>query len=80
MSAVVPIQSPSLVTRMASRYGVDPDKMLHTLKATAFKGDVEVTNEQLMALLVVAEQHGLNPWTGGLCLPEQPRHCPGGRR
>lgn len=62
MNAVVQIQkSNSLVTRMAERFGVDADKMLTTLKATAFKGDV--SNEQMMALLVVAEQHGLNPWT-----------------
>jgi phage recombination protein Bet len=54
-------QAPSLVSRMAGKYGVEPDKMLSTLKATAFKGDV--SNEQLMALLIVAEQHGLNPWT-----------------
>lgn len=54
-------QAPSLVSRMANRYGVDADKMMSTLKATAFKG--EVTNEQMMALLIVAEQHGLNPWT-----------------
>jgi phage recombination protein Bet len=51
----------SLVARMAERFGVDPDKMLITLRATAFKGDV--SNEQMMALMVVAEQHGLNPWT-----------------
>jgi phage recombination protein Bet len=51
----------SLVARMAERFGVDAEKMLVTLKATAFKGDV--SNEQMMALLVVAEQHGLNPWT-----------------
>lgn len=51
----------SVVIRMADRYGVDRDKLLVTLKATAFKG--EVTNEQLMALLVVADQHRLNPWT-----------------
>jgi phage recombination protein Bet len=35
--------------------------LLTTLKATAFKGDV--SNEQMMALLVVAEQYSLNPWT-----------------
>jgi phage recombination protein Bet len=35
--------------------------MLTTLKATAFKG--EVSNEQMMALLIVADQYGLNPWT-----------------
>jgi phage recombination protein Bet len=56
-----PQQRTSLVARMAERFGVDPEKMLTTLKATAFKGDV--SNEQMMALLVVAEQHGLNPWT-----------------
>jgi phage recombination protein Bet len=62
MSAVVEFQeNKSLVQRMANRFGVDANKMLSTLKATAFKGDV--SNEQMMALLVVAEQHGLNPWT-----------------
>jgi phage recombination protein Bet len=35
--------------------------MLETLKATAFKGNV--SNEQMMALLIVADQYGLNPWT-----------------
>lgn len=54
-------QSSSLVVRMGERYGVDPTKLLGTLKATAFRGDV--TTEQLMALLVVAEQYHLNPWT-----------------
>lgn len=58
---VRPAPEKSVLTRMADRYGVDADKMLATLKATAFKGDV--TNEQMMALLVVADQHGLNPWT-----------------
>jgi len=62
MSAVVEFQqNQSILVRMASKFGVDPNKMLSTLKATAFKG--EVTNEQMMALLIVAEQHGLNPWT-----------------
>ncbi len=51
----------SVLIRMAGRFGVDPDKMLGALKATAFKGDV--SNEQMLALLIVAEQHGLNPWT-----------------
>lgn len=51
----------SVVVRMGQRYGVDPDKLLGTLKATAFKGEVSV--EQMMMLLVVADQHGLNPFT-----------------
>lgn len=54
----------SLVNKFASRFNVDPEKMMSTLKATAFKvKDGEVTNEQMMALLVVADQYGLNPWT-----------------
>lgn len=63
MSVVAEIasrQSPSLVAKIASKYGVDPEKMMGTLKATAFKG--EVTNEQMMALLIVADQYNLNPW------------------
>ncbi len=56
----VPRQSPSLVSKIANKYGVDPDKMMVTLKATAFRGDV--TNEQMMALLIVADQYNLNPW------------------
>lgn len=51
----------SLVAKMAQRFGVEPEKMMTTLKSTAFKGDV--TNEQMMALLIVADQYGLNPWT-----------------
>ena len=54
-----------LVTRMASKFGINPEKMMSTLKSTAFrvKGDDQATDEQMMALLVVAEQYGLNPWT-----------------
>lgn len=54
-------QQPSLLTKIAAKYSVDPTKMLTTLKATAFKGDV--SNEQMMALLIVADQYQLNPWT-----------------
>lgn len=62
MNAVVPIQqSTSVLVRMAQRFGVDETKMMATLKATAFRGDV--SNEQMMALCVVADQYGLNPWT-----------------
>lgn len=54
-------QTPSLLTKIAAKYSVDPAKMMTTLKATAFKGDV--SNEQMMALLIVADQYSLNPWT-----------------
>lgn len=38
-----------------------PAELVAVLKATAFKG--QVSDAQLMALLVVANQYGLNPWT-----------------
>lgn len=58
-------QRQSLVNRFAERYHVDPSKLLGTLKATAFRqrGDTEVTNEQMAALLIVADQYKLNPFT-----------------
>ena len=71
MNAVVNIpQKASLLATMASRFGVEPDRMLSTLKGTVFKGQrqkdgsfVDATNEQLIALLIVADQYGLNPFT-----------------
>lgn len=54
----------SLVNTYASKMGVEPDKLLHTLKRTAFKqkNNEEITNEQMMALLVVANRYDLNPF------------------
>jgi phage recombination protein Bet len=52
---------PSLIATMAAKYGVDADKMLTTLKATAFR--VDASTEQLMALCIVAHAYNLNPWT-----------------
>lgn len=62
----------SLIVRTAERFGVEPEKMMTTLKATAFRGDV--TLEQMMALLVVAEQYGLNPWTKEIYAFPDPRN------
>lgn len=61
----------TLIPEFAARYKVDPEKLLGTLKLTAFKQPKgkdgkeapEVTNEQMMALLVVANEYGLNPFT-----------------
>lgn len=46
---------------MATRLGVEPDKMLACLKDTCFKG--VASNEQMMALVVVANAYKLNPFT-----------------
>ena len=55
----------SLVTRFAEKYHIEPARLMETLKATAFRqrGDVVVTNEQMAALLIVADQYKLNPFT-----------------
>ena len=55
----------SLVQRFAERYFVEPTKLLETLKHTAFKqrDNQPITNEQLMSLLIVADQYKLNPFT-----------------
>jgi phage recombination protein Bet len=65
-----PRQSVSLITRFAAKFNVEPDRMTATLKQVAFrqrgkdgKQPPEISNEQLMALLIVSEQYGLNPWT-----------------
>lgn len=41
--------------------GTDGSSLIETLKATAFKG--QVNDAQMTALLVIANQYGLNPWT-----------------
>lgn len=68
LEAVQPRQG--LVQRFAERFGVDASKMLATLKQTCFRippgkdGEIrEASNEELMALLVVSDQYGLNPFT-----------------
>ena len=64
MNAVTTAQPrQSLIAKIASRYDVDPDKLLTTLKATVFKSDKPISNEQMMGLLIVADQYGLNPFT-----------------
>jgi phage recombination protein Bet len=56
---------PGLVAKFADKYSIDANKLMDTLKSTAFKqqGDKEVSNEQMAALLIVADQYGLNPFT-----------------
>jgi len=49
----------SALAVMASRYSVEPAKLLTTLKNTVFKG---ATDDELLALVVVANEYGLNPF------------------
>src|SRR5688500_16491269 len=58
-------QTPSsLFAKIASRFSIDETKLLSTLKQTAFRQkDGQVSDEQMTALLIVADQYGLNPFT-----------------
>lgn len=58
-----PAPRTSLIARTADRFGVDPGRLLPTLKATCFKSSTPASDEQMMALLIVAEQYHLNPFT-----------------
>ena len=50
------------INALAVRFDLPKSEELYqVLKATAFKG--EVSDSQLSALLIVANQYGLNPWT-----------------
>lgn len=50
------------INQLATRFDLPKSEELYNvLKATAFKGDV--SDAQLSALLIVAGQYGLNPWT-----------------
>src|SRR5712671_2244197 len=57
---------PRLVEIFADRYNIEPQKMLGILANTCFsvkRGDPPVTNEEMAALLVVANEYHLNPFT-----------------
>lgn len=52
----------TLTNKLAERFEIaDSSGLIQTLKNTAFKGDVN--DSQMAALLIVANQYGLNPWT-----------------
>ncbi|RXZ42664.1 phage recombination protein Bet [Crenobacter cavernae] len=52
----------TLTSQLASRFNLgDGAELMATLKQTAFKG--QVSDAQMTALLIVANQYGLNPWT-----------------
>jgi phage recombination protein Bet len=54
-----------LTTVFSEKYGIEPNKMLDVLRATAFRqsdGKV-ISNEQLAALMIVSNQYNLNPFT-----------------
>lgn len=64
-----PVQT-NLITAQISQlsavlglHNVDPAELEQTLIQTAFKSTTQITREQMGALLIVASQYKLNPWT-----------------
>lgn len=53
-------QKTSALAVMAGKFNVDPVKLLDTLKNTVFKN---ASNDELLALVVVSNEYGLNPLT-----------------
>ena len=54
----------TLTNKFAAQFGIEKNQqeLIDTLKATAFKGG-NVTDAQMTALMLVAQQYSLNPWT-----------------
>lgn len=54
----------ALSNQLAQRFGLEATtEVMEALKATAFKSKDPVTDAQMTALMVVANQYGLNPFT-----------------
>ena len=67
--AKAPEQAKALMERLAARYGVDANKLYATLMNVAFRQSPEnggpakaISQEEMLALLVVCEQYDLNPF------------------
>ena len=54
----------TLSSKLAHRFGMAEDaELITTLKQTAFKSREPASDAQLTALLVIANEFGLNPFT-----------------
>lgn len=54
---------PVLLVQYAEDNGLTPAAMYHTLARTIFPSEKQATPEHVQALLIVAREHGLNPFT-----------------
>ncbi len=54
----------TLMARFAGQFGVEPEKLYQALKSNFADRDGSVpTSEEMLAIMLVAEQYGLNPFT-----------------
>jgi phage recombination protein Bet len=65
MSAIAKLNTKqSLISKFGDRFGVDETEVKNLLKNTAFKvKDGTVTDEQMSALMIIANEYNLNPFT-----------------
>ena len=56
-------QQKSITEKVANRYGMSAPALQQTLAKTIFPNTKDATNEQVAALLIVADQYDLNPFT-----------------
>lgn len=56
-------QPPSVFNAMAERFGMDRRAFESTIKATIMPANVQVSDEQVAAFLLVAKKYDLNPFT-----------------
>jgi len=54
---------PDVVSKVGDRYGVKREAVWNVMKATAFRGNPQVSDADIMAFMIVCDQHGLNPFT-----------------
>jgi phage recombination protein Bet len=59
------VEDMTLMQKLGHKFEIDKTVDLDTtLRKTVFRSDKEITPEQMTAILVVANQYGLNPFTG----------------
>ena len=68
----------NLTNKLATQFDLgNGSGLIETLKSTAFKSNTQVTDEQMTALLIVANQYGLNPFTREIfAFPDKGRIVP----
>jgi phage recombination protein Bet len=65
-STALAIKPTSPLIGLATKYNIEPDKLLAVLQGTVIKPDKngkKATIEEVAAFCIVAEQYNLNPWT-----------------
>src|ERR1041385_230349 len=53
----------SVIADMAMRFGMEREAFERTIKQTVMPANANVSNEQLVAFLVVAKEYNLSPFT-----------------